>query len=70
MDVLFIYMACVYTTNTHVENWNNYNKLTCKLDNTLETSAFEELGLEFINFPCNCVINTLKLVVYLTGFSI
>ena len=37
---------------------------------SLETSAFEELGLEFINFPCNCVINTLKLIVYLTGFSI
>ena len=37
---------------------------------TLETSAFEELGSEFINFACNCVINTLRLFVYLTGFNI
>ena len=37
---------------------------------SLETSTFEELGSEFINFACNCVINTLRLIVYLTGFSI
>ena len=37
---------------------------------SLETSAFEELGFEFINFACNRVINTLRLIVYLTGFSI
>ena len=37
---------------------------------SLETSAFEELGSEFINFACNCIINTLRLIVYLTGFSI
>ena len=44
---------------------------TClKVIFTLTTSAFEELGLEFINFACNCVINTLRLIVYLTGFSI
>ena len=38
--------------------------------NSLETSAFEELGSEFINFASNCVINTLRLIVYLTGLSI
>ena len=37
---------------------------------SLETSAFEELGSEFINFASNCVINTLRLIVYLTGLSI
>ena len=37
---------------------------------SLETSTFEKLGSEFINFACNCVINTLRLIVYLTGFSI
>ena len=37
---------------------------------SLETSAFEELRSEFINLACNCVINTLRLIVYLTGFSI
>ena len=37
---------------------------------SLETSAFEELGSEFINFASNCVINTLRLFVYLTGLSI
>ena len=37
---------------------------------SLETSTFEELGSEFINFACNCVINTLRLIVYLTVFSI
>ena len=31
---------------------------------SLETSAFEELGSEFINFASNCVINTLRLIVY------
>ena len=35
-----------------------------------ETSAFEELGSEFINFASNFVINTLRLIVYLTGLSI
>ena len=38
--------------------------------NPLETCAFEELGSEFINFASNCVINTLRLIVYLTGLSI
>ena len=37
---------------------------------SLETSAFEELGSELINFACNCVINTLRLIVYLTVLSI
>ena len=37
---------------------------------SLETSAFEELGSEFINFASNCVINTLRLIVYFTGLSI
>ena len=37
---------------------------------SLGTSAFEELGSEFINFASNCVINTLGLIVYLTGLSI
>ena len=37
---------------------------------SLETSAFEELGSELINFASNCVINTLRLIVYLTGLSI
>ena len=40
------------------------------LINCLETSAFEELGSEFINFASNCIINTLRLIVYLTGLSI
>ena len=31
---------------------------------SLETSTFEELGSEFIYFACNCVINTLRLIVY------
>ena len=44
--------------------------LECCLVFNLETSTFEELGSEFINFACNCVINTLRLIVYLTGFSI
>ena len=38
--------------------------------NSLETTAFEELGSEFINFASNCYINTLRLIVYLTGLSI
>ena len=29
---------------------------------SLETSTFEELRSEFINFACNCVINTLRLI--------
>ena len=37
---------------------------------TVLTSAFEELGSDFINFASNCVINTLRLIVYLTGLSI
>ena len=37
---------------------------------SLETSTFEELRSELINFACNCVINALRLIVYLTGFSI
>ena len=37
---------------------------------SLETSASGELGSEFINFASNCVINTLRLIVYLTGLSI
>ena len=34
---------------------------------TLGSRAFEELRLEFLNFPHNYVINTLILIVYLTG---
>ena len=44
--------------------------LACNDRNSLETGAFEELRSEFINFACICVINTLRLIVYLTGFSI
>ena len=40
------------------------------LQHSLETNTFEELGSEFINFAFNCVIITLGLIVYLTGFSI
>ena len=37
---------------------------------SLETSAFEELGSELINFASSCAINTLRLIVYLTRLSI
>ena len=46
------------------------NENLSKRLNSLETSAFEELGSEFINFASNCVINTLRLIVYLTELSI
>ena len=45
--------------------------LCCVLEqDTLGTSAYEKLRSEFIKFSCNCVIDTLRLIVYLTGFSI
>ena len=43
---------------------------TCLSLSSQETSAFEELGSEFINFVSNCVINTLRLIVHLTGLSL
>ena len=50
--------------------WENTDKRNIIILHNLETSTFEELGSEFINFACNCVIITLRLIVYLTGFSI
>ena len=62
------YMYAVYiTTNAqriHPDAAHAISKYS------LETSIFEELGFEFINFACNCAINTLRLIGYLTGFSI
>ena len=46
------------------------NSVTTGVRDSLETCAFEELGSEFINFASNCVINTLRLFVYLTGLRI
>ena len=58
------------TKNTYVDKFD-INFIVDKNSNyTLGTSAFEEIRSEFINFTCNCVINTLRLIVYLTGFSI
>ena len=56
---------------TNVQTFQNLSNCICNVEHfTLETSAFGELGSEFINFACNCVINTLRLIVCLTGFSI
>ena len=72
-----LYSINLYDTSTALREHIHYEPIyiviavfTMDGQYSLETSAFEELRSEFINLAYKCVINTLRLIVYLTGFSI